>query len=159
YVHLNPVRAKLLQPEQPLESYRWSSYPFYLSEPAKRPSWLRVDRLLGGWGIPFDSPAGRGEFALRMEARRKAETLEDYDGKGWFSGSEEFRNESLAQVSVLAKSRHAGPEIQEAGLAKAERMACEELERLKWSATDLNGRRKSDRRKSGSQRACDAKRP
>ena len=26
YVHLNPVRAKLLTPEQPLRDYRWSSF-------------------------------------------------------------------------------------------------------------------------------------
>jgi len=25
---------------------------------SKRPAWLRVDRLLGEWGIPEDSPAG-----------------------------------------------------------------------------------------------------
>src|SRR5438128_4115616 len=29
YVHLNPVRAKLLRAEQPLRDYRWSSYPEY----------------------------------------------------------------------------------------------------------------------------------
>jgi putative transposase len=27
YVHLNPVRAKLLRREQPLRAYRWSSWP------------------------------------------------------------------------------------------------------------------------------------
>src|SRR5215470_20069653 len=27
YVHLNPVRARLLAPEEPLQTYRWSSYP------------------------------------------------------------------------------------------------------------------------------------
>jgi putative transposase len=27
YVHLNPVRAKLLKPEEPLKNYRWSSFP------------------------------------------------------------------------------------------------------------------------------------
>jgi hypothetical protein len=26
YVHLNPVRAKLIRAEQPLRAYRWSSY-------------------------------------------------------------------------------------------------------------------------------------
>lgn len=147
YVHLNPVRAQLIGLEQPMERYRWSSYPAYLSEPGRRPAWLRVDRLLGEWGIPFDTPAGRREFALRMEARRKAETLEDYDGKGWCSGSEEFRNQLLSQVSELANSRHAGPEIQEAALAKAERIAQEELQRLQWNLTDLKGRRKSDPQK------------
>ena len=34
YVHLNPVRAGLLRPEQPLEAYPWSSYPLYLKAPA-----------------------------------------------------------------------------------------------------------------------------
>jgi hypothetical protein len=29
YVHLNPVRAKLLRPEQRLSEYRWSSWPEY----------------------------------------------------------------------------------------------------------------------------------
>ncbi len=47
YVHLNPVRAGLIAPEQPLESYRWSSYPLYLEGASKRPKWLRVDAL--GW--------------------------------------------------------------------------------------------------------------
>src|SRR2546427_553725 len=44
YVHLNPVRAKLLRPEEPLQNYPWSSYPEYLKGAAKRPAWLRVDR-------------------------------------------------------------------------------------------------------------------
>lgn len=29
YVHLNPVRAGLLKPEEPMECYRWSNYPLY----------------------------------------------------------------------------------------------------------------------------------
>ena len=62
YVHLNPVRAELLGPRQPLESYPWSSYGQYLKAPGKRVNWLRVDRLLGEWGIPKDSPAGRQRF-------------------------------------------------------------------------------------------------
>src|SRR5216110_1082292 len=30
YVHLNPVRARMLSREAPLHSYRWSSYPWYV---------------------------------------------------------------------------------------------------------------------------------
>ena len=70
YVHLNPARAKVLRPEQPLSGFGWSSYPQYLAAPSRRPSWLRVDRLLGEWGIPKDSPAGRRVFEERMEWRR-----------------------------------------------------------------------------------------
>ena len=35
YVHLNPVRAKAVKPDAPLESFRWSSYGEQL-EPANR---------------------------------------------------------------------------------------------------------------------------
>lgn len=147
YVHLNPVRAGLLRPEQPLEAYCWSSYPYYLQESAQRPGWLRVDRLLGEWGIPADSAAGREQFAGRVEARRRAEGSGTYKPEGWCLGSEEFRLELLAQVEALAGPRHAGPEIQASALAKAERLAQEELGALGWTVQDLEGRRKSDAQK------------
>ena len=67
YVHLNPVRAKLLPVEQKLSAYPWSSYPEYLKAPSKRLCWLRVDRLLGEHGILKDSPAGRAEFQKRIK--------------------------------------------------------------------------------------------
>src|SRR5687768_17351897 len=69
YVHLNPARAKLLKKNGKLRDFRWSSYPAYLQDRSERPSWLRVDRVFGEAGIPTDSPAGRREFARRMEAR------------------------------------------------------------------------------------------
>jgi putative transposase len=57
YVHLNPVRAKLLREEQPLRAYRWSCYGEYLKKPGRRPGWLRVGRLLGEGGMVFcDEP-------------------------------------------------------------------------------------------------------
>jgi hypothetical protein len=50
-----------------------------------------------------------------------------YFWKGWCLGSEEFRQELLAQVSELASLQHRGREIQESGMAKAERILREEL--------------------------------
>ena len=63
-MHLNPVRGKLLRPEQPLSDYGWSSYPEYLKGPRKRPGWLRVDRLLGEWAkVQFErTVAERGRY-------------------------------------------------------------------------------------------------
>jgi hypothetical protein len=118
-----------------------------LEEPARRPAWLRVDRLLGEWGIPLDSPAGREQFAGRMETRRRAEGTGEFEPKGWCLGSEEFRQELLAQVSQLASSRHAGEEIRESALAKAQQITEAELETLHWSMKDLQRRRKSDPQK------------
>jgi len=71
YVHLNPVRAKLLRPDQALKVYRWSSWPAYLQGPGKRPKWLRADRLLGEWGIRQDHAAGRQSLERSMEQRKE----------------------------------------------------------------------------------------
>jgi len=147
YVHLNPVHAGMIGPEQPLQEYVWSSYPLYLNEPIFRPVWLRVDRLLGEWGIPKDCPAGRREFAGRMEARRRDEGSGDYEPQGWCIGSEEFRRELLAQVEAQAGPRHTGPEVTESAESKAERITREELERLGWTVQDLEARRKGEPRK------------
>ena len=70
YVHLNPVRAKLLKAEERLLTYPWSSLGYYLAAPEHRPQWMRVDRLLGEHGLQQDSPVARQEFERRMEARR-----------------------------------------------------------------------------------------
>lgn len=84
YVHLNPARAKMIARGTSLESYRWSSYHQYLSEPARRPPWLRVDRLMGEKGIPKDTAAGRREFSRRMQARvlEEDEQAEDHLKRG-----------------------------------------------------------------------------
>src|ERR1041384_8119328 len=73
YVHLNPVRAKLLTPQQKLAEFAWSSWRTYLQPPEQRPHWLRVDRLLGELGIPKDSAAGREQLEQHLETRRAQE--------------------------------------------------------------------------------------
>ena len=100
YVHLNPVRAKLLRPEQKLWEYVWSSWPEYLKAAEQRPRWLRVDRLLGELGIPKDSIAGREELENHLEVRRAQEDGGELKKirRGWCLGGERFRQELLAQA-------------------------------------------------------------
>ena len=149
YVHLNPVRAKLLPPEVALASYPWSSYPEYLKAAARRPGWLRVDRLLGEKGIPGDTEAGRGQFASLMERRRGEESGADYEPirRDWVLGSEAFRQELLAAVVERVGPSHYGAQRQETGLQKAERMVREEIERLGWDEDQLRAHRKGHRAK------------
>ncbi len=96
YVHLNPARARIVDPAEGLESYPWSSYPAYLQR-AERPAWLRVDRLLGEHGIPRDDAQGRSEFSRRVEARR-SEAGDDASWasirQGWRFGAEDFSGEA-----------------------------------------------------------------
>jgi hypothetical protein len=149
YVHLNPVRAKLLSAEQALRDYRWSSYAEYLKGPEQKPGWLRVDRLFGEMGIPQDSPTGRQQFEQAMEERRRADDPEQWKAlrRGWCFGEEEFRAELLEQMSGKMGAHHGGSERAESAEAKAERLLDEELHRVGWNMEDLVSRRKADEQK------------
>jgi putative transposase len=149
YVHLNPVRAKLLQRAQHLGDYAWSSYPAYLRSRGERPAWLRTDRVFGEAGIPKDSPAGRKEFRERMELRRWEDEPALYAQirRGWALGSEEFRKELLEAIDEKIPEHIFGDEIKETEGHRAERIVKEELARLKWTRRDLLHTPRGDRRK------------
>ena len=140
YVHLNPVRAKLIAPGQRLLEYPWSSLMWYLAAPSHRPAWMRVDRLLGEHGIPEDTPQGRRQFERRMEQRR-AEQPGQGEGKalkrGWMLGSEDFRAKLLERMEGKLGEHHSGRLRQESAQAKAERIIAGELQRLKWKEAEL----------------------
>jgi len=146
YVHLNPVRAKLITDEQPLESYQWSSYPLYLRSPSRRPAWMRTDRLLGEWMVPMDSAAGRRMFAREMEARRAGERDQEYKPlrRGWFLGDKAFRKELLAQMTGRRGAWHYGEEWRESAEERAEGIIAAELKRRGWTEKELQQRRKGD---------------
>lgn len=116
YIHLNPVRARCFDLKQEaLTSYRWSSYPLYL-DPPMRPDWLRVDRVLGEYGL-LDDGDGRKNYAALMQGRvaevASGEDLEEVEAewgrirRGWFLGSEQFRDELLGRIddSMAGKRR------------------------------------------------------
>lgn len=149
YVHLNPVRAKLLRPEQKLGHYRWSSYREYLRSPVRRPAWVRTGRLLGELGIPKDSTAGRKQFERMMEQRRGLDDSESFKGlrRGWYLGDKAFRAELLEQMDLRMGPEHYGEERRETDEQKAERIVMEELKRRKWAESELGLRPKADKGK------------
>ena len=132
YVHLNPSRSKLVNAEQPLEAFPWSSYRFYLQAPGRRPAWLRVDRLLGEWRIPKDSAVGRRAFGEGMERRRREDLSREFKPveRGWCLGSQAFRRELLAQVSEGLEGNHSGEVMQEAAEVRAEQWVAESLKQM-----------------------------
>ena len=148
YVHLNPARAKWFKAAD-LQEFPWSSYPQYLKAPGQRATWLRVDRLLGQWGIPKDSEAGRREFARRMEERRRLDDGQEFKAlqRGWCLGDEEFRQELLEQMEAGPAGRHYGEAARETLEAKAQRMAREGLAKIGLSEEDLARTKKGDARK------------
>lgn len=149
YVHLNPVRARMLEPRRKLSAYRWSSYPAYLLPARKRPAWLRVDRLLGEHGLPGDSKGARREFAWRMEGRRRAELEPEWKPvrRGWCLGGKGFRESLLEDMRQGMGPNHGGEERRETEEAWADQLMAEEMKRRRWSAADLAQRRKGDAQK------------
>jgi len=146
YAHLNPERAKLLRPEEPLRQYRWSSYGEYLKLPRLRSKWLRVDRILGEMRIPKDSAAGRREFERQMEERRRLDQGQGMKQlqRGWYLGDEEFRRELLAQMDGKMGRHHGGAERRESAEKRAQKILQEELRRRGWDHNELKKRRKAD---------------
>ena len=123
YVHLNPVRAGILKAEERLLAYPWSSLPAYLAAPEHRPTWVRVDRLLGEHGLQQETAARREEFERRMEARRLAATdPEARKGlrRGWCLGRKEFQRQMLEKVEGRRGEPHSGELRGEPAEAKAE---------------------------------------
>jgi putative transposase len=129
YVHLNAVRAGILQPGQPLHAYRWSSYPLYVEESAWRPSWLRIDRLLGEWGLRWDRPGAGRRFSALMEARREGELEEEFKpiSTDWCLGSEQFRADMLEYIERQRGKWHYGSELGQSSQAKAEKLIAQAL--------------------------------
>ena len=149
YVHLNPVRAKLLRSDEPLETFKWSSYGQYGKPAKERCPWLRVEPLLGEKGIAKDNRAGRAEFVRQMEHRRLEEGAADYGAvrRGWCLGREEFREDMLAAEADNVGANHYGADRFETSQEKARRIMVQELRRLGWKESQLRLRRKGDRHK------------
>jgi REP element-mobilizing transposase RayT len=146
YVHLNSARAKLVVADATLKSFAWSSWPASLLARSKRPAWLRVDRLLGQWGMPKDSPAGRQRLERALEERRGLAEGDEFKPirRGWCLGEQKFREELLAQMSEQMGAEHYGEERAEAAEALAELIIAEELKLGRWQEADLKTRPKGD---------------
>ncbi len=150
YVHLNPVRARLLSRQQRLAEYPWSSWPEYLKAPVGRPKWLRVDRLMGEWTMPVDGAAGRRALEDAMEQRKELEWSKktgDWQRlrRGWCFGPKEFRKELLETIGEAKAGCHYGEELRESDEQRAERLLGQMLRRRKWGEEELRRRRKGDK--------------
>ena len=116
YVHLNPVRARLVQVSDGIESYPWSSLGDYLVPPSKRRDWVAVgaglahlgyeDRAGGRRktlevleGLVSKSPLKRAGV-VEMEAAGLNATLR----RGWCFGTEEFKERMSGLLGAQIKS-------------------------------------------------------
>jgi REP element-mobilizing transposase RayT len=101
YIHLNPVRARLVEPAQ-VAGYPWSSLPRFAA--GNRPAWMEARTILTESGGLADTPDGWGQYREYLEflatdepARR--ELVAARLSRGWAVGSEDFRNEMRQEAA------------------------------------------------------------
>jgi putative transposase len=88
YVHLNPVRARLV--EHPA-AWRWSSYPGYAHR-RRRFEWVAQDELLASWGGEFGGSDPAGAYRRYVNAGLVEPPSSPWSEarQGWVLGSLDF---------------------------------------------------------------------
>ena len=107
YIHLNPVRARLVGLEERLVDYRWSSYPHFVRA-GGRPAWFEPQTVLGELGMGDDAE-GRRAYAQRMRAEAvatlsggKEEALAGLR-ESWCLGGASFRERVLGLLDAAGE--------------------------------------------------------
>ena len=125
YIHLNPVRAGLVERDGRIEGFPWGSLREYIMPPCRRSPWLSVERGLSVAGLT-DNASGRRKYLERLVTQVQAAkprqaglvnvkelglSLQSSIRRGWYFGSQAFREELL---------RLAGDELEAKMLKKAD---------------------------------------
>ena len=106
YVHLNPVRAKIVLPEQ-VAAFRWSSLSFWAK--SSRPGWLAPGDTLRALGME-DGPTGwQGyvRYLIELSGDVQEQKRQGFDqfSSGWAIGTAAWRQAVARQFSHLALER------------------------------------------------------
>lgn len=101
YIHLNPVRAKLVTPATILD-YPWSSLPGWTDK--ARPAWLEAGTVLGEAGGLPDTKAGWNKYLgylefLATDPGKKKELIAEKLSRGWCVGGKEFKKEMRQEAA------------------------------------------------------------
>jgi putative transposase len=165
YIHLNPVRAGLIHPEDGLEHYPWSSLSFYRMPPSKRKRWHSTRDGFKTFDLK-DTTAGRRKFLEGLEHRARLDKAEEaglteIDGqgmqstlrRGWYFGTQAFRDRllKLADKALSKKERNLnyhGKEIKGHGEKRAEAIVRKGLQVTGLTEPELKTTPKSDPRKT-----------
>lgn len=107
YIHLNPVRAHMVEVEH-LADYRRSSY-WHLHHSGQRAAWLRPDLPLAAIGLR-DTPAGRALYLDHLAWQVTDGPLADparqaVMSRGWAVGGSEFKAKLLQDHAVVVSAR------------------------------------------------------
>jgi REP element-mobilizing transposase RayT len=124
YIHLNPVRAKVVTLDQ-LGQFRWSSYRHFMRGAGERPPFLLCETWLQDNGGLADTPQGwlayHDHLAWLMgDATRQKEAAFEHMSRGWVYGGEAFQKNLLGKFKRMPNAEDwGGKEV-------------DEINRLEW---------------------------
>lgn len=161
YIHLNPARAKLLERERPeLKRYVWSSFPG-LCKGSGMPEWLDGKAVLRWHHWNPDKARERRLYETHLQ-KRATECLEAIADewqeeewkplrRGWYVGSEEFREKLQELASGVVKKHkrksHQGEVMRKYDEGEAQKLLDRGLKCLGLEREVVVGMKKSDERK------------
>ncbi|MBT5901430.1 MAG: transposase [Opitutaceae bacterium] len=146
YIHLNPVRAKIVKADRP-ESYPWSSL-IWLNLKKDRPTNLTLSSALAAAGDLKDGPVGKRKYLeylewLATDDDAQKEMLFARMSKGWINGTREFAKSVSEDHQVLASDPSLGRESHELKELGWETTLTALLKKLVKSSEDISTGRKS----------------
>ena len=110
YIHLNPVRARIVGLDQ-LGQFRWSSYRDFLrgATMGERPAWLECREWLRALGELDDTPAGWRSYEahlawLMADVGRQKEAAFETMSRGWALGSREYQRAVLKDFRTMEQA-------------------------------------------------------
>lgn len=114
YIHLNPVRARLVAAAE-LPSYRWTSVTQWFQS-GKRPPWLELTEALSDAGGLADTSAGRRKYVeflgwLQEDEPGKKELCFERMSKDWAVGTRAFKKELIKAHGEMASHRQHRSEL------------------------------------------------
>ena len=169
YVHLNPVRSKLVKVAEGIENYPWCSLADYIKPASKRRDWLAVDTGLAHLDYS-DTSAGRKKLLAYTEAlidksqltraginQPEGASLQVTVERGWCFGSESFREKQSLLVgktkadigsSTSKANGYTGQQTDDHAEATARLLIQQGLKELGINHEDLPAINKTDWRKA-----------
>ena len=167
YIHLNPVRARLVDPKEGvgLLDYPWSSLTqVYSAGPKRRPAWCATERSFAVFGLK-DTVSGRKALIERLEQRaiteeaekcgwivRDGQSLNSTLRRGWYWGGEAFRQKLLDLAAeplsrLRNRNRRTTRQWRDHAQVSASDLIRQGLEALELSEDQIKASRGSETRK------------
>jgi putative transposase len=147
YIHMNPVRAKILKDKEPIWENRWSSAGWLCGKQKELPEWIGWKRIYGELGLRNWKSKARREFKSYLE-RRVAEIRFNQNpeawGKvrrGWCFGSMEFVEEMKDKLKEISRKPRetdswAGEAVEEMEEDKAARLVQKGFRKLGYKESN-----------------------